>query len=120
MFGDQLLDLCHIHHSQINFLSEKLTEAKEDFEKCISLNDRFIPAKIQLAYCIYKSAALQQSPILAQGAVEMLQRTVEKYPDSADAHSLYAQVNIRVTLVKLIRLYLNGVQESSSKDVILQ
>ena len=90
----QFLDLFHIHHSQINFLSEKLTEAKEDFEKCITLNDSFIPAKIQLAYCIYKSAALQQSPLLAQGAVEMLQKTVEKYPDSADAHSLYAQVNI--------------------------
>lgn len=75
-------------------MSEKLTEAKEDFEKCISLNDSFIPAKIQLAYSIYKSAALQQSPILAQGAVEMLQKTVEKYPDSADAHSLFAQVSL--------------------------
>lgn len=84
-------DIYH-HRGQINFLSEKLTEAKEDFEKCISLNDSFIPAKIQLAYSIYKSAALQQSPILAQGAVEMLQKTVEKYPDSADAHSLFAQV----------------------------
>lgn len=77
-------------------MSEKLTEAKEDFEKCISLNDSFIPAKIQLAYSIYKSAALQQSPILAQGAVEMLQKTVEKYPDSADAHSLFAQVSLRL------------------------
>ena len=77
---------------QINFLSERLTQAKEDFEKCISLNDTFIPARIQLAYCIYKSAALQQSPILAHGAVEMLQKTVENYPDSADAHSLFAQV----------------------------
>lgn len=84
-------DIYH-HRGQINFLSEKLTEAKEDFEKCISLNDTFIPAKIQLAYCIYKSAAIQQSPLLAQGAVEMLQKTVEKYPDSADAHSLFAQV----------------------------
>ena len=77
---------------QIHFLSEKLHEAKEDFEKCISLNDGFIPARIQLAYCIYKSAALQQSPILAQGAMDMLQKTVEKYPESADAHSLFAQV----------------------------
>lgn len=77
-------------------MSEKLTEAKEDFEKCISLNDSFIPAKIQLAYSIYKSAALQQALILAQGAVEMLQKTVEKYPDSADAHSLFAQVSLRL------------------------
>lgn len=84
-------DIYH-HRGQINFLSERLTQAKEDFEKCISLNDTFIPARIQLAYCIYKSAALQQSPILAHGAVEMLQKTVENYPDSADAHSLFAQV----------------------------
>ncbi|KAL9964039.1 hypothetical protein ACROYT_G027613 [Oculina patagonica] len=84
-------DIYH-HRGQIYFLSEKLQEAKEDFEKCISLNDSFIPAKIQLAYCIYKSAALQQSPILAHGAVDMLQKTVDKYPDSADAHSLFAQV----------------------------
>ncbi|KAJ7378009.1 Mitochondrial import receptor subunit TOM70 [Desmophyllum pertusum] len=84
-------DIYH-HRGQIYFLSEKLHEAKEDFEKCINLNDSFIPAKIQLAYCIYKSAALQQSPILAHGAVEMLQKTVEKYPESGDAHSLYAQV----------------------------
>ncbi|PFX33618.1 mitochondrial import receptor subunit TOM70-like [Stylophora pistillata] len=84
-------DIYH-HRGQIYFLSEKLVEAKEDFEKCISLNDSFIPAKIQLAYCIYKSAALQQSPILAHGALDMLQKTVETYPESADAHSLYAQV----------------------------
>lgn len=84
-------DIYH-HRGQIHFLSEKLHEAKEDFEKCISLNDSFIPARIQLAYCIYKSAALQQSPMLAHGAVDMLQKTVEKYPESADAHSLYAQV----------------------------
>lgn len=84
-------DIYH-HRGQIYFLSEKLDEAKEDFEKCISLNDSFIPAKIQLAYCIYKSAALQQSPILAHGALDMLQKTVETYPESADAHSLYAQV----------------------------
>lgn len=97
MTGVAVLDVCAILFiSQIHFLSEKLTEAKEDFEKCISLNNSFIPAKIQLAYSIYKSAALQQSPILAQGAVEMLQKTVEKYPDSADAHSLFAQVSQRL------------------------
>lgn len=89
---------------QIRFLSENLHEAKEDFEKCISLNDSFIPARIQLAYCIYKSAALQQSPILAHGAVDMLQKTVEKYPESADAHSLYAQVCVRQGLVHLANL----------------
>ena len=87
-------------------MSEKLTEAKEDFEKCISLNDTFIPAKIQLAYCIYKSAAIQQSPLLAQGAVEMLQKTVEKYPDSADAHSLFAQVfSLTLILIHQITPY---------------
>ena len=69
-----------------------MTEAKADFEKCIELNDNFIPAKTQLAYCIYKSAVMQQAPILAQGAVEMLENLVEKYPESADAVGLYAQV----------------------------
>ena len=87
--------------SQIYFLSERLTEAKEDFEKSISLNENFIPAKIQLAYCIYKSAALQQSPILAQGALEMLRKTVQDYPDSADAHSLFAQV-CKSVLLRLV------------------
>ena len=77
---------------QIHFLTEKLTEAKEDFEKSISLNPSFVPAKIQLAYCIYKSALIAQAPILAQGAVEMMEKVVESHPDSPDAISLYAQV----------------------------
>lgn len=34
----------------------------------------------------------------------MLQKTVEKYPESADAHSLYAQVCVRQGLVHLANL----------------
>ena len=70
-----------------------MTEAKKDFETCIELNDKFIPAKTQLAYCIYKSAVMQQAPILVQGAVQMLENLVEKFPDSPDAIGLYAQVS---------------------------
>lgn len=73
-------------------MTEKLTEAKEDFEKCISLNDSFVPAKIQLAYCIYKSAIISHALILAKGAIDMMEQVVEKHPDSPDAISLYAQV----------------------------
>ncbi|XP_001637299.2 mitochondrial import receptor subunit TOM70 isoform X1 [Nematostella vectensis] len=84
-------DIYH-HRAQIHFLTEKIAEAKEDFEKCIKLNPDFIPARIQLAYCIYKTAVFQQNAVLARGALELFEEISTNNPDNPDALSLHAQV----------------------------
>ena len=73
-------------------MTDKLTEAKEDFERCVELDDSFVPAKVQLAFCIYKTAMMQQSTILLQGAKRMFDDIIAKHPNSGDAFSLFAQV----------------------------
>lgn len=85
-------DIYH-HRGQINSLTDKLTEAKEDFERCVELDDSFVPAKVQLAFCIYKTAMMQQSTILLQGAKRMFDDIIAKHPNSGDAFSLFAQLN---------------------------
>ena len=79
---------------QINSLTEKLSEAKDDFEKCMEINPTFVPAKVQLAFCIYKTAMTQQSVLLVQGAKRMFTDIITNHPKHADAYSLFAQVNI--------------------------
>ncbi|KXJ11106.1 mitochondrial import receptor subunit TOM70 [Exaiptasia diaphana] len=82
-----------IYHQRglIYFLTEKLEDARLDFEKCIELNPDFVQAKIQLAYCIYKKAQIMQSPTLARGAMEEFERISKDHPDSPDALGLHAQ-----------------------------
>ncbi|XP_031555205.1 mitochondrial import receptor subunit TOM70-like [Actinia tenebrosa] len=83
-------DIYH-HRAQINFLSERLNEAKADFETCIELNPSFIQAKVQLAYCKYKTAQISQSPMMAKSAMEEFEKISSENPDCPDALSLHAQ-----------------------------
>ncbi|CAB3983773.1 mitochondrial import receptor subunit TOM70-like, partial [Paramuricea clavata] len=77
----------------INALTEKLPAAKEDFERCMEINPSFVPAKVQLAFCIYKTAMMQQSALLLQGAKRMFNDIISSHPKHADAYSLFAQLN---------------------------
>jgi hypothetical protein len=54
----------------------------------------FVPAKVQLAFCIYKTAMMQQSALLLQGAKRMFNDIITSHPKHADAYSLFAQVII--------------------------
>lgn len=69
-----------------------MQEAKDDFERCAELNPSFVPAKVQLAFCIYKTALMQQSALLIQGARRMFDDIISSHPKHADAYSLFAQV----------------------------
>ncbi|KAK3744769.1 hypothetical protein QZH41_013302 [Actinostola sp. cb2023] len=82
-----------IYHQRglIYFMTERLDDAREDFQKCLELNPNFIQAKIQLAYCIYKKAQLMQSSVLAKGAMDEFERISKEHPDSPDALGLHAQ-----------------------------
>lgn len=73
-------------------MTERLEEARVDFEKCIKLNPDFVQAKIQLAYCTYKKAQIIQSPVLARGAMEEFEKISKENPTCPDALGLYAQV----------------------------
>ncbi|XP_028401862.1 mitochondrial import receptor subunit TOM70-like [Dendronephthya gigantea] len=85
-------DIFH-HRGQINALTDKLPEAKEDFERCVEINPSFVSAKVQLAFCIYKTAMTQQSTLLLQGAKRMFNDIIASHPTHADAYSLFAQLN---------------------------
>jgi hypothetical protein len=58
----------------------------------MEINPSFVPAKVQLAFCIYKTAMMQQSALLLQGAKRMFNDIFSSHPKHADAYSLFAQV----------------------------
>lgn len=88
---DSNADTYH-HRGQIYFLTEQLDKAKQDFEKAISCNENFIPPRLQLGYCICKMAMLMYSPSLMQDANKLLEDVTVKFPDSAEAWSLFGQL----------------------------
>ena len=58
----------------------------------MEINPTFVQAKVQLAFCIYKTAMMQQSALLLQGAKRMFNDIITSHPKHADAYSLFAQV----------------------------
>eukprot|EP00794_Sanderia_malayensis_P011323 gene11323-12509_t len=84
-------DVYH-HRGQVSFLTEKLDDAKKDFEKAISCDENFVPPRLQLGYCICKMAMQMYSPTMMQDANQLLQETTVKFPDYAEAWSLFGQL----------------------------
>ena len=71
---------------------ERLSDAILDFQKSYELNDNFSQAYVHLGYARYKTALTQQSPSLVEKSIKTFEDALEKFPKSADAASLYAQV----------------------------
>ncbi|XP_065055601.1 mitochondrial import receptor subunit TOM70-like [Rhopilema esculentum] len=84
-------DVYH-HRGQLYFLTEKLEEAKKDFEKAIALNESFVAPRLQLGYCLCKLAMKMFSAGMMQDANKLLEQTTKKFPESAEAWSLYGQL----------------------------
>jgi len=84
-------DVYH-HRGQVYFLAEDLDKAKSDFEKSIQLNDAFVHPRLQLGYCLSKIAMKFYSAGMMQDANKIMEETVEKFPKSSEAWSLYGQM----------------------------
>ncbi|EDV26147.1 uncharacterized protein TRIADDRAFT_24576 [Trichoplax adhaerens] len=82
----------YYHRGQAYFLLERLSDAMLDFQKSYELNENFSQAYVHLGYARYKSAVTQQSPSLVEKSIKTFEDALEKYPNSADAVSLYAQI----------------------------
>ena len=79
---------------KIYFLTEKLDDAKKDFEKAIAYNENFVAPRLQLGYCLCKLAMQAFSPGMMQDANKLLDETTKKFPNSGEAWSLFGQVCI--------------------------
>lgn len=80
------------HRGQLYFLTERLDEAKKDFQKAIGLDDKFVAPRIQLGYCLCKIAMQMMSPAIMKEANDTLDETTQLFPDCHEAWSLYGQL----------------------------
>ena len=76
----------------------------------MEINPVFVPAKVQLAFCIYKTAMMQQSALLLQGAKRMFNDIISSHPRHADAYSLFAQVFNIIIFASFVFIFVRPLQ----------
>lgn len=80
------------HRGQLYFLTERLDEAKKEFETAISLDPKFVAPRLQLGYCVCKLAMQAMSMSMMNEANKILEETTKLFPQCAEAWSLYGQL----------------------------
>lgn len=80
------------HRGQLYFLTDRLEEAKQDFQKAMSVDSQFVAPRIQLGYCLCKIAMQAMSPSIMKEANDILDETTQLFPKSTEAWSLYGQL----------------------------
>lgn len=86
------LVFCYIFFFQLYFLTERLEEARKEFERAIALDGKFVAPRLQLGYCLCKIAMQTMQPSLMREANQMLEKATELFPECPEAWSLYGQV----------------------------
>jgi len=81
----------YIHRAQIYLLTEKVEEAKADLEKCCQLTDTFPSAVAQKLYVQFRFAIRAGLEYSMTEALKGFEDAIEKFPDSSEVLSLYAQ-----------------------------
>lgn len=76
----------------MNLLLDRIEEAKEDSSKALSLNPDFGVGYAQMCYVNYRYAMTKRSVELQTEAMKDFEKSFEKFPDSSECHTLYAQV----------------------------
>ena len=74
-------------------MTERLAEAKKEFEKAIELDKNYVAPRLQLGYCICKMGMQSMSPSMMNDADAVLEETIRLFPDCPDAWSLHGQVS---------------------------
>ena len=78
---------------KLRVAENKLEAAIDDFTTAISLNGSFVHPHIQLGFAQYKLGIMEQSQEMLEKADNTFQQTVKQFPDSGEAHNIYAQVS---------------------------
>ncbi|XP_043277682.1 mitochondrial import receptor subunit TOM70 [Venturia canescens] len=84
-------DIYH-HRGQMNLLLDRIEEAKEDSSKALSLNPDFGVGYAQMCYVNYRYAMTKRSVELQSEAMRNFEKSFEKFPNTSECHTLYAQV----------------------------
>eukprot|EP00111_Clytia_hemisphaerica_P011292 TCONS_00033062-protein len=82
----------HHHRGQLYFLTERLQEGRNEFEKTIELDKNFVAPRLQLGYCICKQAMQAMSPTMMKEADAVLEETTRLFPNCPEAWSLHGQL----------------------------
>jgi len=80
------------HRGQLYFLTERLEEAKLEFQKSMSLDNQFVAPRCHLGFCLSKMAMQSMSPSKMHEANQILEETTKQFPKSPEAWSLYGQL----------------------------
>lgn len=71
---------------------DKTEQARNDFEKAVSLNPGFPIAYVQKCYANYRYAMLTKNSEMLLTAMEQFKKATTKYPSCLEVFVLYAQV----------------------------
>jgi len=84
----------NIYHNrgQLYFFTERLEEAKVEFNQAISLDSSYIAPRIQLGQCLFKIAMQSMSPSIMKEANDTLEETTRLFPESSHTYSIYGQL----------------------------
>ena len=73
-------------------LSEKVDDAYKDLEKCCQLNDNFASALAQKLYVQFRCGIRYNDESTVNKAIKGFEGAIQKFSDSSEVYSLYAQV----------------------------
>lgn len=75
----------YYHRAQVAFLTQDFNSAVKDYERSISLNDKFLFSRIQLAVTQYRQSSIQT-------AIDAFKNLLETFPHSSDVHNYFGEI----------------------------
>lgn len=101
-------------------LLEETEQAREDFQKAVSLNSDFPIAIVQKCYADYRYALMTQQEELLRSTLDQFRKCIDKFPTCSEAFVLYAQVlTERQDFEKADELYEKALEIEPSNATIL-
>ncbi|XP_018331748.1 mitochondrial import receptor subunit TOM70 [Agrilus planipennis] len=117
--GPEISDVYH-HRGQVKLLMEKTTDARQDFEKAVTLNPNYAIAYVQKCYTDYRYALMTQDVNLLTQSLGNFRRATEKFSNSSEVYILFAQVlTERQEFSQAEKLYTKAAELDPSNATIL-
>ncbi|XP_045480161.1 mitochondrial import receptor subunit TOM70 [Harmonia axyridis] len=117
--GPNIADVYH-HRGQFKLLMEKINEAREDFQKAVTLNPDYPIAYIQKLYGDYRYALQMQDMGLLFENMENFRKAIKKFPNCSECYILFGQVLAeRQSFEEAEDLYKQALKVNPSNPTIL-
>ena len=81
----------YIHRAQLYMMIDRTDDSRADLEKCVILSPDFASAVAQKLYIEFRIAFKTASQQSVDSALRGFHAAVERFPDSSEVYSLYAQ-----------------------------